>query len=177
MTIEKRTTENGRAPFWPLFQRNAAGFLLGPLPMLLVWPENLGQVLFFCTLAAAMMFMAAHQNGHLLPDRPVLAWAVCLLAVPTPMTLTTYMLKKNNIMRLDESPFRLIVISLAVMVTAALLATARRRAGEHSRLARTLRPFDFHKRSKRRTDRERSGGASIRQVSTDDRSARLSSGN
>ena len=150
MTLHDRTTEDRRLPFWTL-NRGVAGFLLGPLPVLLVWPENLGQVLFFCTLGAAMMFMAAHQNGQILRNRPVLAWALCLLAVPAPMTLTTYTLTRYNIMHLDESAFRLIMIFLAGFAAAVLLALARRRAGEHSRLERILRPFDLQGRSGRRT--------------------------
>lgn len=137
--------------WWTVFQQCASpGFVLGPVPMLLAWPENLGQVLFFCTIGAALMFIGAHQNGHILRNRPGLAWVLCLLAVPAPMTLTTYTLTKYDLMRLDESSFRLVVISLAGLATAALLALARQRAGEESRLARTLRPFDLRRRSRHR---------------------------
>ena len=149
MNLNNRTTEDRRVPFWTL-NRGAAGFLLGPLPVLLVWPENLGQVLFFCTVGAALMFMAAHQNGYILPNRPVLAWALGLLAVPAPMTLTTYTLTRYNIMHLDESPFRLIMIFFAGFAAAVLLALTRRRAGEHSRLELILRPFDLRRRSGQR---------------------------
>lgn len=41
-------------------------------------------------------------------------------------------------------------IFLAALAAAALLALARQRAGEHSRLARTLRPFDLRRKSGRR---------------------------
>lgn len=121
---------------------SAVGFILGPLPFLLVWPENLRQVLVVVTLGVVQMFVAAHQNGHLLPSRPVVATALYLLVVGVPMALASYALTRYGITPTNESLFRLAVILLAATAAAVPLALARRRAGEHSRLARTLRPFD-----------------------------------
>lgn len=110
--------------------------------MLLLWPENVNDVIFFCAMGAAMMFMLAHRNGHILRDQPIVAWILGLLAVPLPFIVTAYFLTTSDRVVLHDASFRLVMIFLSVLVATGLLAWIRQRAGNHSRLARLLRIID-----------------------------------
>lgn len=134
---------------WSDWKRCAApGCLLGPIPMLVLWPESARDVFFFWAIGAALMFAFAHRNGRFLPNRPVVAWVIILFVVPATFLVTTYVLTNSARLPLHDSAFRLIMVYLSTVVAAGLLAFLQRRMGDDGRLARFLRVIEPPRRSR-----------------------------
>ena len=127
----------------------APGCLLGPVPMLVLWPESARDVFFFWAIGAALMVAFAHRNGRFLPNRPVVAWTMVLFVVPSAFAFTTYLLASSGWLPLYDSAFRLIGTGLSTVAAAGLLVFVRRKTGNNGRLARLLRVIEPPRRSRR----------------------------
>ena len=125
---------------WKLFA--APGCLLGPIPMLAIWPDGLEHALFFAGLGTAIMCAFAHRNGRFLPRCPVVAWSVILFLVPAPFVIAIYVLTKSGRSPLDDSMFHLVVIYLSTLAADGALAWVHGRTRSRGRLAAFLRAIE-----------------------------------